>query len=246
MARRGQEGPGGSATSISPIVMDRNVICCVRLQTFLYFSCLFDLLFAFLEVLAGWAKYRWLKGWHVLALFWANYALCFLLEPARLYLGYAGNLGERVPELFLFVFMCLSCLLYLIVEMAMCQSLEALQPGNCSEAPQLPCIFNMEKACWIVRACLLFGELLLGVRALYRLIHEQSARFFVALDAAEGNDSFLLDDSFGQDPNISSNWATSEAGRSRQMETPPRGGRVAASPEASRLGQSSFIQSSTG
>ena len=26
----------------------------------------------------------------------ANYVLCFLLEPCRLYLGYAGNLGEKV------------------------------------------------------------------------------------------------------------------------------------------------------
>ena len=26
----------------------------------------------------------------------ANYVLCLLLEPCRLYLGYAGNLGEKV------------------------------------------------------------------------------------------------------------------------------------------------------
>ena len=25
-----------------------------------------------------------------------NYLLCFVLEPCRLYLGYAGNLGEKV------------------------------------------------------------------------------------------------------------------------------------------------------
>lgn len=28
-----------------------------------------------------------------------NYVLCFLLEPYRLYLGYAGNLGQKVRSL---------------------------------------------------------------------------------------------------------------------------------------------------
>lgn len=30
----------------------------------------------------------------------ANYVLCFLLEPCRLYLGYVGNLGEKAGPQF--------------------------------------------------------------------------------------------------------------------------------------------------
>ena len=169
-----------------PLVLDRAVSTNVQLQIFLHFGAWFDLLFAALQVMAGWAKYRWIQGTVVVAMFCTNYMLCFVLEPCRLYLGYAGNLEEKVPELFLFVFLCMGCVAILLTELALCEVLESLQPGNCSIAPELPCILPMEKACWITRLSLLICELVLGIRTLRRLIHEQSARFFVALDSPEG------------------------------------------------------------
>eukprot|EP00440_Ansanella_granifera_P020607 gb/GFBE01022379.1/.p1 GENE.gb/GFBE01022379.1/~~gb/GFBE01022379.1/.p1 ORF type:complete len:263 (+),score=45.41 gb/GFBE01022379.1/:1-789(+) len=232
---RAQES--GLDGSSGPIVMDRAIARCVRLQTFLYFSFWFDLLFAFIEVLAGWAKWRWIKGATIVALFCANYVLCFILEPCRLYLGYAGNLGERVPELFLFVFMCLSCLSLLIAELVLCYIMPSLQPENCSLVSGLPCVLPVEQACWIVRIVLLLGELFLGVRALRRLIHEQSARFFVALDASEG-DASRLDDSMDQDADLSAHWAASNRRGSAAQTPERRTSRVAGSPETLREGQS--------
>ncbi|CAK9069925.1 unnamed protein product [Durusdinium trenchii] len=124
----------------------------------------------------------WIRGTIMIALLCANYVLCLLLEPCRLYLGYAGNLGEKVPELFLFVFLCLGCIGILVAELALSSYLEDFQPGICSLAANLPCIFTIEQVCWVIRLVLSVFELLLGLRALRRLIHEQSARFFVALD----------------------------------------------------------------
>jgi len=169
-----------------PMVLDKAVSTNIRLQVFLQFGAWFDLLFAVLEVIAGWAKHRWIQGTVVVAMLCINYLLCFVLEPCRLYLGYAGNLGEKVPELFLFVFLCMGCVAILLTELVLCEILESLQPANCSFAPELPCILPMEQACWIVRLALLLCELALGIRTLRRLIHDQSARFFVALDSPEG------------------------------------------------------------
>mmetsp|Transcript_11124 Transcript_11124/g.26757 ORF Transcript_11124/g.26757 Transcript_11124/m.26757 type:complete len:238 (+) Transcript_11124:13-726(+) len=181
------EGNGaGFARHGLPLVLDRTVSANVQLQILLSFGSWFDVIFALLQVLAGWAKCRWIQGTVVTAMFCTNYVLCFVLEPCRLYLGYVGNLGEKVPELFLFVFMCMGCASILFTELFLCVYLEALQPGVCSLGPELPCILPMEQACWIVRLVLLGCELILGVRTLRRLIHEQSARFFVALDSPEG------------------------------------------------------------
>eukprot|EP00913_Durusdinium_trenchii_P017036 g16021.t1 len=92
------------------IVLDRRVSSSVSLQVLLYCGVWFDVFLVIVEVLAGWAKLRWIRGTIMIALLCANYVLCLLLEPCRLYLGYAGNLGEKVPELFLFVFLCLGCI----------------------------------------------------------------------------------------------------------------------------------------
>ncbi|CAE7556514.1 tmem17-a [Symbiodinium natans] len=169
-----------------PVVLDRAVSTNIQLQVFLYFGAWFDLLFALLQVIAGWAKYRWIRGTVVVAILCTNFLLCFVLEPCRLYLGYAGNLGEKVPELFLFVFLCTGCVAILLTELVLCEMLASLQPANCSIAPELPCILPMEQACWIVQLVLMICELTLGIRTLRRLIHDQSARFFVALDSPEG------------------------------------------------------------
>eukprot|EP00933_Yihiella_yeosuensis_P032578 TRINITY_DN26199_c1_g1_i1.p1 TRINITY_DN26199_c1_g1~~TRINITY_DN26199_c1_g1_i1.p1 ORF type:complete len:248 (-),score=21.42 TRINITY_DN26199_c1_g1_i1:103-846(-) len=179
---------GGQAQSQpdgGPVVVDRPIICCVRLQVLLYYSFWFDILFAFLQVLAGWAKYRWIEGWTIWSLFWANYIVCFCAEPCRLYLGYRGNLGERVPELFLFVFICLSLMVFFVAQLALYEVLPWLQPPDCTKVTARSCLLPLEKACWIVRLVFYLLELIFGIFALRRLIHEQSARFFVSLEASE-------------------------------------------------------------
>ncbi|CAK9034344.1 unnamed protein product [Durusdinium trenchii] len=179
MQHRNQDG---RPRETCPLVLDRRVSSSVSLQVLLYCGVWFDVFLVIVEVLAGWAKLRWIRGTIMIALLCANYVLCLLLEPCRLYLGYAGNLGEKVPELFLFVFLCLGCIGILVAELALSSYLEDFQPGICSLAANLPCIFTIEQVCWVIRLVLSVFELLLGLRALRRLIHEQSARFFVALD----------------------------------------------------------------
>lgn len=176
---------GQSQSQKMQIVMERSIICCVRLQTLLYISCWYDLLFVFIQVLAGWAKFHWIQGWTIQIFFWANYFICLIAEPCRIYLGYRGNLGERVPELFLFVFLCFSCVTFFVAEMAVYDYLPWMKPPLCTKVAGSECILPVEKAFWIARVILTVGELCFGVRALRRLIHEQSARFFVSLDASE-------------------------------------------------------------
>eukprot|EP00747_Dinoflagellata_sp_TGD_P179368 gnl/TRDRNA2_/TRDRNA2_30073_c0_seq1.p1 gnl/TRDRNA2_/TRDRNA2_30073_c0~~gnl/TRDRNA2_/TRDRNA2_30073_c0_seq1.p1 ORF type:complete len:292 (-),score=39.88 gnl/TRDRNA2_/TRDRNA2_30073_c0_seq1:49-924(-) len=176
--------------------LDRELCCSVRLQVFLYFSFWYDVLFAALHLAAGWYKWRWIRGGFLVALLGLNLFLAFVIEPFRLYLGYAGNLGEKVPHLLLFSFLCvIPCAGLLIAEIVLSSILPELQPPACSSLKGKPCILPIEKACWIVQSALLLAELYLGVQALRRLIHEQSRRFFMSLDSMDVRQSGSLDDS---------------------------------------------------
>ena len=75
------------------------------------------------------------------------------------------------------------CIAVLATQLALSVYLEELRAGTCSLAPQLPCIFTVEQGLWAARLALSLLELTLGLRLLRKLIREQSARFFVALEA---------------------------------------------------------------
>mmetsp|Transcript_31914 Transcript_31914/g.69666 ORF Transcript_31914/g.69666 Transcript_31914/m.69666 type:complete len:215 (+) Transcript_31914:2-646(+) len=169
--------------------MDRTFVFSLHLQMLLYFSSWYDVLFAAVHVLVGLFKWRWLKGAPIIAVFGVNYLLCFMVEPFRLYLGYAGNLGERVPELFLFVFVSFFLIAVWAGEFVVTRMLPLFSPEECSLVPPQPCVMSVERASWLVRIILLLGELMLGMSALRRLIHEQSARFFVSAEAAGSTDT---------------------------------------------------------
>lgn len=188
------------------MVIDRAFVSSVRLQVLLYFSCYYDLVFCICHIIVGGAKFQWIRGPYIIAITSVNYVLIFVLEPCRLYLGYAGNLGEQVPELFLFVVLCLVNILILAVELALCAVLVDLQPEHCSQMAGRQCVFYVEKACWIVRIGFLAFEFLFGFLALRRLIQEQSARFFVSLEA----DGIVQEGASGGD---GAQWATGPDGR---------------------------------
>lgn len=178
-------GAGGAAEL--PVLVQNEMVCCVHLQVLLYFSVMYDIVFALVHLFAGWYKWHDVYGASVAVygLFALNLVFVFVLEPFRLYLGYTGNLFERVPELFLFTFMCtLPCMGALIMEFLLVQHLPRLRNIRCSMVPSHPCMLNIEKASWMLRLALLGVELLLAVRALKRLISEQSARFFRSLEAS--------------------------------------------------------------
>lgn len=201
------------------LIMDSELVCCVRLQLLLYFSFWYDLLFALIHVVVGWYKWRLITGPLVIATFFLNLVLCFVFEPFRLYLGYAGNLFERVPELFLFNFFCLvPCLGLLGANLALSAVLPDLQPAKCSLVADKPCVLPIEKACWALQAVMMLTELVFGLRALKRLIREQSARFFRSLEAANTMDSTLSGE---PEDETSALWATAPASRAALMAERP-------------------------
>lgn len=174
-----------------PLIMEHSKQCSLWLQVMLYYSFWYDILFAALLLIVAWVKFRWLKGEIVFAFLGANFFIVFVLEPCRLYLGYAGNLRERVPELFLFVFVCFVCYAafgaQLMLTTVLSAELPELSPKECSTIEGQACILPIEQASWMVRVVLLIVEQILGIRALRRLIKEQSARFFVSLEASVGS-----------------------------------------------------------
>lgn len=185
-ALRGRGGPSGSV----PIVMDQDVVCSVRLQLLLYFSFWYDLLFGVLHVITAWYKFHWVKGAPVMIFAMINLLMCIVVEPTRLYIGYAGNLGEKVPQLLLFNLFCfLPCMSWFIVELILIDVLPDFKPGRCSEIPDKACILPIEKACWMVQIAMLFLQLLLGIRALRGVIREKSARFFRSLAVGQPDGS---------------------------------------------------------
>eukprot|EP00927_Polykrikos_kofoidii_P011949 TRINITY_DN15124_c0_g1_i1.p1 TRINITY_DN15124_c0_g1~~TRINITY_DN15124_c0_g1_i1.p1 ORF type:complete len:244 (-),score=33.37 TRINITY_DN15124_c0_g1_i1:333-1064(-) len=186
--------------------MDRELVCCVRLQLLLYFSVWYDVLFALIHFVVAWYKWRFIKGPVVVTTFFLNLSLCAVLEPFRLYLGYAGNLFERVPELFLFNIFCIvPCLGLLGTNFALVIVLPDMQPAQCSLVPDKPCVLPIEKACWGFQIIMVFAEFVFGIRALKRLIREQSARFFRSLEAADAMDGVVTCDTEDESPAM---WAT--------------------------------------
>jgi len=186
---RGAYAPAAASegAECGPLVLENSRQCSLRLQVLLYFSFWYDVLFAFLMVLAAWVKWRWLKGEIIYAFMGGNFFVIFVLEPWRLYLGYAGNLRERVPELFLFVFVCFVCYATFAAQLVLTTEIPELSPEWCSTIPGQPCVLPIEKACYMGRVVLALAEQILGVGALRRLIKEQSARFFVSLEASVGS-----------------------------------------------------------
>eukprot|EP00928_Gymnodinium_smaydae_P054092 TRINITY_DN37925_c0_g1_i1.p1 TRINITY_DN37925_c0_g1~~TRINITY_DN37925_c0_g1_i1.p1 ORF type:complete len:261 (-),score=46.89 TRINITY_DN37925_c0_g1_i1:439-1221(-) len=179
MQHGGAVGPRGLAGTVG-----------VHLQILLYFNVWYDILVAIINLCVAWYKWRFIRGPAVVALLGSSLALALVLEPFRLYLGYTGNLFERVPELFLFTFFCfLPCMGALVALIVLPSILPDLEPAACSSIPGKACVLPLEKACWGVQVVFLFLELLLGSRALTRLIREQSARFFRSLEAAAAAES---------------------------------------------------------
>lgn len=156
----------------------------VYLQLLLYFGIWFQVLFAGILVVAGWVKGRWMKGSANIGLFYTNFALCFLVEPLRLYVGYAGSLGARVPELFFFCVLTFGSLIWWISEYVVYSIVYVLRPPHCVLTPGQHCIFPVERACWILAAVFLFLQFVVATITLKRVVQEQSSRFFVSLEMA--------------------------------------------------------------
>eukprot|EP00405_Crypthecodinium_cohnii_P034333 CAMPEP_0206526018 /NCGR_PEP_ID=MMETSP0325_2-20121206/438_1 /ASSEMBLY_ACC=CAM_ASM_000347 /TAXON_ID=2866 /ORGANISM="Crypthecodinium cohnii, Strain Seligo" /LENGTH=285 /DNA_ID=CAMNT_0054021027 /DNA_START=35 /DNA_END=892 /DNA_ORIENTATION=+ len=165
--------------------MDRSIICCVRLQTLLYFGYWYDILYAFIHLMAVWYKWRWVTKWEAWGAIAGNLFLCFGVEPFRIFLGYSGNLGEGVASMLLFVAVSALCLAFLLGEVVALVHVPELQGSHCSSIEGKPCFLPIERAAWCFRATLYVFELIFGIRALVRLIREQSARFFMSLEAAD-------------------------------------------------------------
>jgi len=195
----------GSADWKPPIVTSRELVCCVHLQLLLYFSVWYDLLLILIHTIVGWYKWRFIKGPIVVAIFGINLLLVLVVEPCRIWLGYTGNLNESVAEMLLFIFFCIGPCFGVLAASLVLTSLQltpeqcsdtyrqwwlrgfcGLQPAQCSLLPSKPCVLAIEKACWVVHILLILWQFVLGMRALKRLVREQSARFFRSLEADGG------------------------------------------------------------
>jgi len=167
-----------------PLFFDREVVQNAQLQLLLYFSTWLDLLFAGLHLCTAVYKWRTPEGMWPLIIFGMVYLYIIALEPMRLYIGYAGNLGERVSHLLVFnLVTTFPCILMLGAAVALSQISPELQPSEC-KTPGGPCILPVERACWIVRLAMLVWELKCGISALSGLIRAKSARFFLSLELA--------------------------------------------------------------
>jgi len=130
-----------------------------RLQVLLHFQWCYDLLFILCLVFIWWYKFRWIKDAPVFFLFFfTDLLICFVIEPARLYHGYCGNLTEQVPQLFLYLvltFFSIAILVFLLV-------LESVADIVC---PVEPCVLSIEYACWVLQLFLHILGLIEGYRA---------------------------------------------------------------------------------
>ena len=93
------------------------------------------------------------------------------LEALRLWLGYAGNLRERVPEL------CAFWLLTLVPQLPIVLFLTFFQAALASGAP-------LDLAAGLIPAALLLAELVVGAAALRALIARRAAEYALRTRAA--------------------------------------------------------------
>eukprot|EP00397_Hematodinium_sp_SG-2012_P049757 GEMP01057525.1.p2 GENE.GEMP01057525.1~~GEMP01057525.1.p2 ORF type:complete len:142 (+),score=25.88 GEMP01057525.1:243-668(+) len=100
-----------------------------------------------------WYKSPWISGAPtLLVFFFANVLLLFGFESARLYQGYAGNLQERVPQLFLYVLFTFLSAMILVALIFLPWALSYEFPPNVCHKER--CILAIEYACWYVQLVL--------------------------------------------------------------------------------------------
>ncbi|RKO84027.1 hypothetical protein BDK51DRAFT_12265, partial [Blyttiomyces helicus] len=97
-------------------------------------------------------------------------AFSIMFEPMRLWLGYSGNLRERVPELSAFF------LFTLFPQFVTCVYLAFGQPFTAHGFAT-----DLEVAVNIAYLLMLGPELVLGWRAAKNVVDAQAARFFLTL-----------------------------------------------------------------
>ena len=75
------------------------IVSSLELQISLFFHCRFSIVHVLILIIMQW---QWQSRFEFQAM---SAALWSVVEACRLYLGYAGNLGEQVPHLFGFLFL---------------------------------------------------------------------------------------------------------------------------------------------
>ena len=70
----------------------------------LYFNFFYSIIYTLIQLLLLIYKYRNYSEWRIAFVTPIFYVIYLLLEPYRLYLGWQGNLKERVPQLAAFIF----------------------------------------------------------------------------------------------------------------------------------------------
>ncbi|KAI8925828.1 hypothetical protein BC831DRAFT_426367 [Entophlyctis helioformis] len=148
------------------------ILSSLPFQMLMYFN-----IFLYPVWLTGaWLVFTWKMAWFQLS-YWHLYQTLFLMlafsimEPVRLWLGYNGNLRERVPEISgCFVFSCFPQLLVLVY-------LLVGQPFT-SRGFSLP----IETALNFVYMCLVVPEIVFGYLAARAIVKQRTIEFFLHFD----------------------------------------------------------------
>jgi hypothetical protein len=142
---------------------NRPLLSSLPLHQSLYFNFFFSCVYAVLQILLIIYKFRNYNEWRISYVTPIVLVVFLLLEPYRLYLGWQGNLKERVPQLAAFVF--LTAFLGLIVCIY-------------NMAIQYP-LLSIDKALgWVYAVFSVFG-LLFGLFATRHLVRHKTNRFNV-------------------------------------------------------------------
>ncbi|XP_064392157.1 transmembrane protein 17B-like [Halichondria panicea] len=140
-----------------------DIVIFLPLQMSLYFNAFYSPLWLVTLVVTLQTKYAVLATHYQFATI-LIYIVMVIVETARLYLGYQGNLREKIPELtgfWLLTLLQTPLTLYLLVNM---------------DAVILP----LERAVNIVLLLFLLAQLLLGLRALQLMVKAQAVKFHLS------------------------------------------------------------------
>lgn len=157
--------------SYSPLP-DKPLLSNVYMQQLIYFNTPFAFIYALIQILLFAWKYKNSSGWQVEYVTPIVMILYIIVEPARLYLAWQGNLREQVPQLaaclFLSVFICPIFIIY---------NIRFQEP-----------VTGLDKAlAWIYMGFVIL-ELLFGLFAIRAVIGYRTSRFPVEHYALVGDD----------------------------------------------------------
>eukprot|EP01083_Nonionella_stella_P062045 161440_1 len=158
---------------LEDLIKTHEVVSNLWLQVALYFNLYYSIMWAVLNLLVWQHKYPRYTGLRVKYLTPIFYTCWLVVEILRIWLGYAGNLREKVPHLAAFFFLTIFPQSILVAYFV---------------AVQYP-LFPVDQITGYILAAFLVVELCVGYRAVGVIIHAQTVRFAIEFGGGGGAES---------------------------------------------------------